>query len=497
MIKNTDCVITMDNIQKSFSSVNVLKGVGLEVRYGEVHGLMGENGAGKSTLMNILCGVIQPDMGNIYFSGSHIENMNPEKSKSLGIGFVQQELNLSEDLTVAENVFMGRLPMNKFTVNFSKLNKDTNEILKTLGANFDALTLVRSLTTANKQLVEIAKALSLDAKILIFDEPTTSLSNKDVKHLFSVIESLKYNGISSIYISHRMDEIFKICDRLTVLRDGEYIDTVNISDSDTESVITMMVGRKLDDLYPRTDNPIGEIVLKVSDISDRNNKVKKASFVAKKGEVVGFSGLVGSGRTELMRLLFGADSHSEGSIEVNGKDTKITSPIVAIKNGISLLTEDRKHQGLALPMSISDNINMAKIDKPLIDNKQQINNAKKYVESLDIKINDINGKVSTLSGGNQQKVVLAKWLNTDSEILIFDEPTKGIDVGAKAAIYQLIDDLTSAGKTIIMVSSEMPELLGIADRIYVMCEGKITGELSREEFDSEKIMRLSTIGGQS
>lgn len=490
-------LLEMENIFKSFSTVKVLKDVALSVNYGEVHGLMGENGAGKSTLMNILCGAINSDSGKITFANKKLDNITPEQSKELGIGFVQQELNLSEDLSVAENVYMGRLPTkNRILIDQKKLHHDTNEILKMLDTSFSSQTIVRTLTPANKQLVEIAKAISLNAKLLIFDEPTTSLSNKDVIHLFNIIDALKYKGVSSIYISHRMDEIFKLCDRLTVLRDGTYIDTVSVENTTENDVIRMMVGRELNDLFPKSINDVGEKVLEVEGLNDRSGHVKNVSFFARKGEVVGFSGLVGSGRTELMRLIFGADPIKEGLVKINGRETNINSPRAAIKNGICLLTEDRKNQGLALPLSIVENINLASMTNPIINKRIFESVADKYIESLEIRISNKHNSVSSLSGGNQQKVVLAKWLNTHSSILIFDEPTKGIDVGAKAAIYQLIDNLAKEGKTIIVVSSEIPELLGIADRVYVMCEGRITGELARNELDSEDIMKLSTIGGK-
>lgn len=493
----TTQLLKMSDICKSFGPIQVLNQAQLTVNVGEVHGLMGENGAGKSTLMNILSGALTPDNGEISFEGAQIATMTPEKSKQLGIGFVQQELNLAEDLSVAENIYMGRLPLTKRkTVDYSVLYENTSAILHSLAIDFSAETLVSALTPADRQMVEIAKSISLQAKLIIFDEPTTSLSNKDVAQLFNVIGQLREAGVSSIYISHRMDEIFELCDRITVLRDGNYIQTVHAQDSCTEAIIKMMVGRDLSQLYPRSERMIGERTLAVKGLSDKQGKVKQVSFHIHQGEVVGFSGLVGSGRTELMRLIFGADPKAEGEIHLRDKRITITSPKEAIAHGICLLTEDRKHQGLALTLSVSDNINLAHMPSFIIDQKAFHAIAQQYIAQLSIKVPNEQTLVSSLSGGNQQKVVLGKWLNTQSEVLIFDEPTKGIDVGTKTVIYELIDALAKSGKSILVVSSELPELLGISDRVYVLCEGRMTGHLAKKDFDAEEIMRLSTIGGE-
>ena len=490
------CLLKMENIHKSFPGVKVLNGVGLEVEKGQIHALLGENGAGKSTLMKILGGIHKADKGGIYFNGEKIKEINPDISKKLGIGFVHQELNLSEELSVAENIYMGRLPEKHFgIIDQTKLHADAKAVLKELDVSFTSKTLVSELTTANKQLVEIAKAISLDAQVIIFDEPTTSLSDKDVENLFRIIKKLKDKGVSSIYISHRMKEIFELCDVATVLRDGELIGTALLKEVDNDHIIKMIVGRNLSELYPKASHKIGEKILEIENLSDRNNRVKSVSFYAQKGEVLGFSGLVGSGRTELMRLLFGADPRSGGQVKIAGKGVSISSPIEAIEQGICLLTEDRKHQGLALGMSILDNINLAKLPGMVLNKKVMKEVADTYVKALSIKVSDVENPVSSLSGGNQQKVVLGKWLNRDASIFIFDEPTKGIDVGAKTEIYEIINGLAKKGKTIIVISSEIPELLGITDRIYVMCEGRITGELPRAMADAESIMKLSTVGG--
>lgn len=484
-----DVLFSMTGIEKSFGPVHVLKGAKLEVKKGEIHAFMGENGAGKSTLMNILAGLLEKDAGKIVFDGEEIPKMTPKKAAELGIGFVHQELNLAEDLTVAENIFIGRLPYkNEFLglVNFKKLHEETTYWLNMLGVNVQPTDLVSSLSTANKQLVEIAKTLSLNARVIIFDEPTTSLSDKDVEVLFIIIRRLKEKGFSSIYISHRMKEVFELGERITIMRDGEYIATDDVKNLTEDEIITMLVGREVSDLYPKAEKEIGEVSFEVEDLSDKKGKVEKVSFHAKKGEVVGFSGLVGSGRTETMRLLFGADKMKSGVIKINGTPLKMKTPTDAIKHGLSLLTEDRKNQGLALGLSINDNLNIASLNDFVVNHKKMRLTSDRFIKELNIKVSDIENPVSSLSGGNQQKVVLGKWLNTDNDFYIFDEPTKGIDVGAKSEVYDIISKLAQAGKTILIVSSEIPELLGTCDRIYVFHEGQITGELNIADYDDKK-----------
>ena len=490
-------LFSMKDINKSFGPVKVLKNVQLEVEKGEIHALMGENGAGKSTLMNILGGVIQKDSGEILFGNQMIENHSPQIAKDLGIGFVHQEFNLAESLTVAENIYMGRLPYKNEKlgiVDYKKLHDNTEYYLNMLGVNIKPTDVVYKLSTASKQMIEIAKALSLNAKVIIFDEPTTSLSDKDVEVLFIIINALKQKGISSVYISHRMEEIHQLCDRITILRDGQYISTDNVKDLTDQEIIKKLVGRNLDNLYPERNVEVGEIALEVKNLSDTKGAVKNVSFNVRKGEVVGFAGLVGSGRTELMRLVFGADPVESGEIFVKGQKVNIKSPVEAINNGICLLTEDRKKQGVALGLSIKDNINMTALKSNIINHKEVKKKVDELVENLQIKISSVDKPVSSLSGGNQQKVVLAKWLNTSNDIYIFDEPTKGIDIGAKSEIYAIINQLVADGKAVIIVSSEIPELLGTVDRIYVLNEGRLTGELSIEESTQEKIMELATLG---
>ncbi|GFZ33885.1 monosaccharide-transporting ATPase [Clostridium zeae] len=490
--------LKMENIHKKFPGVYALKGVNLEISKGEVHGLLGENGAGKSTLMKILGGVQAQDEGKICVEEVDCGFITPSKAAELGIGFVHQELNLCESLTVAENVFMGRLPYkNKALgiVDYPKLYSDTKSILKRLGIEVKATDLISDLETAKKQMVEIAKAISLNAKLIIFDEPTTSLSNKDVSSLFEVIKHLKSQGVAVIYISHRLKEIFEICDRATVLRDGTFIGNCEVKDISQDELISMMVGRELKNLFPKEIFEPGEVVLEAEGITDTTGRIRDISVKARKGEILGFAGLVGSGRTELMRLVFGADKISNGSVKINGKIVKIKSPEDAINNGICLLTEDRKKQGLSLVMSVNDNINITNLKSFMLNHKALKETSERFREALLIKAANLDAMAGTLSGGNQQKIVLAKWLNTNSEVFIFDEPTKGIDVGAKAEIYHIMNDLVRRGKVVIMISSELPELIGMSDRIYVMCEGRITGELNRQEASQEKIMALATVGG--
>ncbi|WP_162012672.1 sugar ABC transporter ATP-binding protein [Streptococcus sp. S784/96/1] len=492
-----ETLFSMSGIYKSFGPVSVLKDVSFEVKKGEIHALMGENGAGKSTLMNILSGVISKDEGTITFEGEGASHLTPKIATEMGIGFVHQEFNLAEHLTVAENIFMGRLPYinERFgIVDYKKLYEETQRLLNLIGVKFKPTDLVYKLSTAGKQLVEIAKALSMNAKVIIFDEPTTSLSDKDVEVLFIIIRALKDKGISSVYISHRMEEIKTLCDRITILRDGQYISTDMVSDLTDAQIIQKLVGRSLDNLYPTRDNVIGELLLEVNDLSDKNNFVKNVSFNLHRGEVIGFAGLVGSGRTEIMRLLFGADKGYTGKISLKGKELSISSPVDAIANGICLLPEDRKNQGVALGLSINENVNMAGYKANIVDHKVWRETTDKFVEDLNIKISNIENPVSSLSGGNQQKVVLAKWLNTDSDIYIFDEPTKGIDIGAKSEIYGLINRLAAEGKGIIIVSSEIPEIIGTCDRIYVMHEGRLGGEIAdKSAFSQEKIMEYATL----
>lgn len=490
--------LKMNNIHKRFPGVYAIKGVNLEVHGGEVHGLLGENGAGKSTLMKVLGGVHAPDEGEIIVNGEKLSALNPRAASEKGIVFVHQEINLAESLTVAENLFLGRLPYkNKklSIVDHDKLHRDAKKIIDMMGISLETEDIVSTLSAAQKQMLEIGKAISQNAKILIFDEPTTSLSDKDVDILFSIINKLKAQEVAIIYISHRLNEVFEICDRATVMRDGEYIGLCDMKTVSRDELIKMMVGRELKQLFPKENAKIGQVVLEVNDLKDLLGKVKGVSFHAKKGEVLGFSGLVGAGRTETMRLLFGADKKLSGEIRVNGKTVNISSPKDAVHNNICLLTEDRKKEGLCMELSIENNITITGMKSFVLNHSELQKISKNYVEKLQIKAPNIEALAGNLSGGNQQKVIIGKWLNTDTQIFVFDEPTKGIDVGTKNDIYRMINQLVASGKTVIMISSELPEIMGMSDRIYVMCEGRITGELEREDFSQERIMHLSMLGG--
>ena len=403
-----ELLFSMTDIEKSFGPVQVLKKANLEVRKGEIHAFMGENGAGKSTLMNILAGLIDKDAGKIIFEGKEIPKMTTDLATELGIGFVHQELNLAEDLSVAENVYIGRLPYKNKPlgiVDFKKLHEDTMYWLNLVGASVSPDAHVGSLSTANKQLIEIAKALSLNAKVIIFDEPTTSLSDKDVEVLFIIIRRLKEKGFSSIYISHRMKEIFELGERITIMRDGKYITTDDVKDLSEDQIISMLVGREINDLYPKQATEIGETYLEVDQLSDRFGHVKDVSFKARRGEVLGFAGLVGSGRTETMRLIFGADRAKSGTIKLGDKSVTIKSPVDAIRNGVGLLTEDRKHQGLMLGLSIEDNITITHLKQFVLNHSELKETANRFVKDVNIKVSNIENPVSSLSGGNQQKVV--------------------------------------------------------------------------------------------
>ncbi|CUH94385.1 putative ribose/galactose/methyl galactoside import ATP-binding protein [Propionispora sp. 2/2-37] len=491
--------LQMKHIEKSFPGVHALKGVSLAVNAGEVHGLLGENGAGKSTLMKVLGGIYRQDAGEIVINGVDCTVMTPEQAQKMGVGFVHQELNLAEALSVAENLYMGRLPYKNQRlgiIDYPKLYSDTEKILRKLGAKVKATDIVNDLSTAQKQLLEIGKAISQQAKIIIFDEPTTALGNADVALLFGVIRSLKQERTAIIYISHRLKEIFEICDHATILRDGQYIGTVEVQAVSQNTLIRMMVGRDVNELFPKVVRQAGETCLEVEDLSDYGGKVRDVSFQVKRGEIVGFAGLVGSGRTELVRLLFGADAIRKGQLRINGQPVTIKEPRDAIGHGLCLLTEDRKRQGLSLLMSVAENITITNLENAILKQQKLKATAEKFVRNLRIKTSSLDAPAGILSGGNQQKVVLAKWLNTAAEIFIFDEPTKGIDVGAKAEIYGIMNQMVKENKAVIMISSELPELLGMADRIYVMCEGRLTGEFSRDEATQEKIITVATLGGQ-
>jgi ribose transport system ATP-binding protein len=466
----------------------------MEVRKGEVHALLGENGAGKSTLMKILSGAYTRDEGEIFWEGQPIHIHTPKEAQDLGIGIIYQEFNLVPQLSIAENVWISREPFRNRALqwlDWKEMRRKTQVLLDELHLSLDPKRPVAGLGVAQQQMVEIAKALSLDAKLLIMDEPTSALSDTEIKQLFAAIRRLKERGVAVVFISHHMDEIFEICDRGTVLRDGEYIATVDLAGKTEDDLIRLMVGRNLDQQYPKVSSQRGEEALRVEGLS-RDGLLHDISFSAYTGEILGIAGLVGAGRTELMRAIFGADPIDAGKIVVFGKEMNVKSPQTAIRAGMGLLPEDRKQQGLVLLLSVLHNMSMASLDKltsrvflRLGDERKQ---ATAFVDKLRIVTPGVNQQVQFLSGGNQQKVVLAKWLASQSKILIFDEPTRGIDVGAKVEVYNLMNNLVESGAAIIMVSSEMPEVLGMSDRILVMHEGRIAAELSRAEATQERVL---------
>lgn len=491
-------LLEMKGISKRFLGVRALKGVDFELRRGEVHALVGENGAGKSTLMKVLTGIYQPDGGEIFFEGKPYAVKNIGEAQALGIAMIHQELNMMNDLTVAQNVFIGREIKKGFWLKDAEMVKETQKIFDRIGIKIDPKMQLGRLTVGKQQMVEIAKAVSRDCKLLILDEPTAALTQTEIEELFRIMEDLKAKGIGMIYISHRMDEINRISDRITVMRDGEYVGTVDTASVTKDEVINMMIGRVVYE-DPKTHSEVpddAEVVLEVKHLSS-GNAFNDVSFTLRRGEILGFSGLMGAGRTEVARAIFGADPHDGGEIFVNGKRVNIKTPEDAVKLGIGYLSEDRKRYGLLLDKSITENSALASIDKYtkgiFINDRRAKAEAKEENLKLRTKTPSMDQLLKNLSGGNQQKVIIARWLIRNSDILIFDEPTRGIDVGAKSEIYTLMNQLTKQGKSIIMISSELVEILRMSDRVLVMCEGKKTGELDISEANQENIMRLATL----
>lgn len=491
----TDTVLQMRQIRKTFPGVVALDNVDFELRRGEVHILLGENGAGKSTLMKILSGAYQKSAGQIIFDGAEIDIKNPKHAQTLGISTVYQEFNLIPHLPIGENIFLGREPI-RFPglIDRRAILEGAESALAGLGLAIDPRRLVKNLRVAEQQMVEVAKALSLDARILIMDEPTAALTEHEIAELFATIRRLKDKGVAIVYISHRMEELFEIGDRVTVLRDGRSVGTYDVRDINKTELIRLMVNRELTELFPKEHAPRGAEALRVAGLSTKTG-LKDISFSLYKGEVLGVAGLLGAGRTELARAIFGLDQISSGSIYVNGEAQNIGSPRGAIKSGLGFLTEDRKSQGLVLPLSVERNLCLSSVDKfsrwGVMNTKEERAAASRYTEELRIKTPSLDQKVVFLSGGNQQKVVLSKWLCSEAEVFIFDEPTRGVDVGAKAEIYQLMNRLTAAGVAIMMISSEMLEVLGMSDRIMVMRGGRIAGEFSAAESTQEKILQCA------
>ncbi len=492
----SETILRMTNISKSFAGVHALRGVQFELCPGEVHALLGENGAGKSTLVKVITGVHQPDTGEIYFNDQHIHLTDPREATALGISAIYQELSIFPDLDIAENIFVGRRPTRAGgLVDWRKMYREAAALLDSLGVHLNLKTKARYLSIAQQQMVEIARALSVNARILIMDEPTSALTLNEVAELFEIVRRLREKGTAILFISHRLEELFEIADRVTVLRDGSYVDTRSLGGVTQEELIRMMVGRTVSDLFPKKEVKQGEVVLRVKNLT-RSGAFKDVSFELHKGEILGMAGLIGAGRTEVSQALFGVAPADEGIIEIDGKAQRITNPRQAMDCGLALVPEDRQHHGLVPPLDITDNVTLprlARFTKVGWLNKREARDAAYQAATLmQVKATTVWQKVRELSGGNQQKVVLAKWLSTTPRILILDEPTRGIDIGTKAEVHRLMSDLAAQGIGILMISSELPEVLGMSDRILVMHEGHVTGLFDRAEATQEKIMTAAT-----
>lgn len=491
-------ILKMSGIDKRFLGVHALKGVDFELRAGEVHALMGENGAGKSTLIKVLCGIHKRDGGSIEYFSQPVEFKNITESQAAGISVIHQELNMMNHLTVAQNIYIGREPMVGPFIDDKKMVNDTKALFERIGVKIDPSALLGSLTVGKQQMVEIAKAVSHDCKLLVLDEPTAALTQPEVEELFKIMNDLKEKGIGMIYISHRMDEINRISDRVTVMRDGEYVGTVNTAETTKDEIVHMMVGRVIygDKKEASNVKPDAPVVLEVKNLN-AGKEVKDVNFKLRKGEILGFAGLMGAGRTEVARAIYGADHKDGGEIYINGELVNIKTPEQAVKNGICYLSEDRKRYGLMLFKSVTENSAIASYDKYIkmgwIDDKAMERAAEEYNAKLRTKTPSMDQQLKNLSGGNQQKVIVARWLIKDSDIFIFDEPTRGIDIGAKSEMYELMEDLASKGKSIIMISSELTEIQRLSDRVIVMCEGSITAELDIADATQEEIMKYATM----
>ncbi|MHB8595712.1 MAG: sugar ABC transporter ATP-binding protein [Ktedonobacteraceae bacterium] len=496
MTHSPEPIVELSGITKQFGGVQALRGVDLKLLPGEVHALVGENGAGKSTLVKILAGIHRPDVGVVKFGGEVVELRSPTQAQVLGIAVVQQEPMLFPDLDVAENVFMGRHPRDRFgRVDWKRMYREVDHLLASLDVTLNSHTPVQGLSVAEQQLVEIAKALSIQARVLVLDEPTAALSSHEVAELFTIVKQLRERGVAILFVSHRLDEVFTIADCLTVFRDGTHIITAPVSEMTTEDLIKHMVGRELSNLYPKGESEIGDVVLEVRQLT-RSEAFADVSFQLRRGEILGFAGLVGAGRTEVARVLFGIDRAESGEIWLKGKQVRIRSPQQAMEYGIAYVPEDRHQQGLVMNFSIVANITLAILQQVsrlgLLDPRREQQIAGEYSSQMRIRSSGVEQVVSALSGGNQQKVVLGKWLATNPSVLILDEPTRGIDVGAKAEVHRIISDLAVGGLAIILISSELPEVLAMADRVMVLHEGHVTGTFARSEATQERVMFAAT-----
>lgn len=495
--KMSELALKMEGITKEFPGVKALDQIHFEVEKGEIHALIGENGAGKSTLIKILAGIYRPNAGVIYINGKQVEMTDVKTARKQGISVIHQELSLAKNMTVAENIFLGKFSEPGLFVNDREMMEQSSQLLDMIGmGEISPSVRVGTLSVAQQQMVEICRSLSEDISILVMDEPTASLAQSEVDRLLSIMRKLKEKGVTIIFISHKLNEIFEVCDRITVLRDGAYVGTEKTADMSYEKLIRMMVGREIDDIYPPHETQVGEVFFEANHI--QSDRVKDISFYLRKGEVLGFYGLMGAGRSELMRALLGIDKSTKGEIRLDGKTITINSPVDAAEAGIVLAPEDRKYEGLILKQTVDFNITLSILKKIIrgirLDRKFNDDTVAGIAKRLRIKTPGYESKVMNLSGGNQQKVVLAKWLVTNPRILILDEPTRGIDVGAKQEIYKLIYEIVKSGVGIILISSEMPEVMNLCDRIYILREGKLKGEVERTNVTDQLIMQYA-IGG--
>ena len=489
-------LVQMKNIAKSFSGTKVLKGVNLELGHGEILALLGENGAGKSTLMKILSGIYSKDSGEIYLDGELCHFQNPKEAQNKGVAIIHQEMNLCNDLSVSENIFLGREVMEGLSLNHKKMDEEAQKILDDLGISMKSTELAGDLKVSEQQMVEIAKALSQDAKVLIMDEPTSALSRKEIEDLFRVIRKLRDEGRGIIYISHRLDELRAIVDKVSILRDGENVISGDLKDFSIDDIIRHMVGREIQDKFPRIHSEKGKEILRVERLN-AGPKVRDISFSLYEGEILGIAGLMGAGRTEMTRALFGVDEKTSGKIYLFGEEVKANSPKDSIELGMALIPEDRRKDGLCTDLSIRENISLPNLDSlknslGVLSKDLELKISEDTIKSLNVKAKDREMISKNLSGGNQQKVVLGKWLVRNPKVILFDEPTRGIDIGAKVEIYQIMNELKKKGVGVLFISSEMEEVLGMSDRILIFCDGRITGELSREEANQENILKFAT-----
>ncbi|GAB2645600.1 sugar ABC transporter ATP-binding protein [Emticicia sediminis] len=494
MPSNSQNILQVQNLSKSFLGVKALDNIQFDLQKGEVHALMGENGAGKSTFMKILMGLLKPDSGEIIFEGEILKSNSVHENLLKGISMIHQEILVVPELTVAQNIFLGRETNYRSWLNDKAINQKAQEILDLIGVKINAQTKIKNLSIAEKQMVEISKAISNNAKVIIMDEPTSALTDNEVTMLFKIIKDLKAKGVAIIYISHKMDEIYEITDRITVLRDGQYIATKNTNELDKNALIALMVGREINDLFPVNNSKKGERIFSVENLSTKG-KFENINFEIKAGEVLGIAGLMGAGRTEIARAIFGLDKYDSGEIILKGNKVEIKSPEDAIRNGIGYVSEDRKALGFIPALSVKENISLSSLANFskfwFVSSTNETEATTQLSNDLKIKSTSINQKVMTLSGGNQQKVVIGKVLLTSPTLVILDEPTRGIDIGAKFEIYKLINQLTDKGIAVIMISSELPEILGMSDRIMVLSKGKQTALLSKHEATQEKIMQYA------